>query len=146
MQDRFKDSLGILILRLGCGWFIFVWAVNKILVPQQYQQLARHFDKVDVGLATVYAIASVQIAICLCVFVGWQRLYTYGLLFAMHAYTVYRQFPKYIDPFEINERGFPVNRNVVVSLCALFAMLALWLLHHRDHWSVDDWLKRRKAA
>jgi len=51
-----------------------------------------------------------------------------------------RQLPQYLDPFEINDNGFPVNRNVTIALCAFLAMVALWLLRHRDHWSLDELL------
>ena len=141
LENRSQDALALLILRIGCAWFIFVWAVNKFLAPAQYQQLAQHFDKLTLDETQVLVIAAVQVVICLCVFVGWARLYTYALLAAMHGYTVYRQWPKYIDPFEINDNGFPINRNVSVSLCALLAMIALWLLRHRDHWSVDAMIR-----
>lgn len=141
LENRSQDALALLILRAGCAWFIFVWAVNKILTPSQYQQLAQRYDSLSLDETTVLVIAAVQIAICLCVFVGWARLYTYAVLAAMHGYTVFREWPRYIDPFEINGSGFPVNRGVSISLCAFFAMIALWLLRHRDHWSVDAVLR-----
>lgn len=144
LPPHLSESLALVILRCGCAWFIFVWAVNKILAPAQYQQLAKWIDKVDLDITTVMIIAGVQIAICVCVFIGFARVYTYALLAATHAYTVYRQWPKYLDPFEINDKGFPINRNVTVSLCALAAMLALWLLRHRDHWSLDSVLGKRR--
>lgn len=137
LENRAQDALALLILRIGCAWFIFVWAVNKVLSPGQYQQLAQHFDKISLDETQVLLIAAAQIVICVCVFIGWARLYTYGLLAIIHGYTVYREWPKYLNPFEINDNGFPINRSVSVSLCALLAMVALWLLRHRDHWSVD---------
>lgn len=142
MSDKSRDALACLLLRFGLGWFIFVWAVNKILAPQQYQQLARHFDSLDLGQAQVLGIAALQIALCLMVFAGWKRIFSYAGLFAIHAYTVSRQWEKYIAPFEINEHGFPINRNVTDSLAVLFAMAALWLFRHRDHWSLDMRLRR----
>ena len=48
LQDK-RDGLALLILRLGLAWFIFLWAAHKLITPGQYQQLARHFDKVDVS-------------------------------------------------------------------------------------------------
>lgn len=144
LSPHTTEALALLILRFGCAWFIFVWAVNKLLAPEQYQSLVKWIDKVEIDLTTVMIVACLQVAICLCVFVGFARLYSYAFLAAIHAFSVYRQLPKYLDPFEINDKGFPVNRNVTVSLCALCAMLALWLLRHRDHWSLDAVLKRRR--
>ena len=98
LENRAQDALALLILRVGCAWFIFVWAVNKFLAPAQYQQLAKHFDQISLDETTVLIIAGVQVAICLCVFVGFARLYTYALLAMIHGYSVYRQWPKYLDP------------------------------------------------
>ncbi len=139
-----SEALGLLLLRIGCAWFIFVWAVNKFLAPVQYQKLAKFFDSIDLGLWQVYAIAAVQIVICLLVFAGWARIVSYAALAAMHGFTIFRQWPQYLAPFQINDDGFPVNRNVTVALCAFLAMLALWLLRHRDHWSLDVLLEARR--
>jgi len=65
-----QDGLALLLLRLGLGWFLFVWAVNKILTPGQYQQLVRHFDGVEIGTIQVIAVALVQIVVCLLVIWG----------------------------------------------------------------------------
>ena len=139
-----SEALGLLLLRIGCAWFIFVWAVNKILAPVQYQKLAKFYDSIDLGLWQVYAIAAVQIVICLLVFAGWARIVSYAALAAMHGFTIFRQWPQYLAPFQINDNGFPVNRSVTVALCAFLAMLALWLLRHRDHWSLDVLLGARR--
>jgi len=140
-----SEALALLLLRIGCAWVIFVWAVKKIFAPVQYQKLAKYFDSIDLGLWQVYAIAGVQIVICLLVFAGWTRIVSYAALAAMHGFTIFRQWPQYLAPFEINDDGFPVNRNVTVALCAFLAMLALWLLRHRDHWSLDAVLATRKS-
>ena len=145
-DQSIRDAAALLILRLGCAWFIFVWAANKILAPQQYQQLARHFDKIDLSLTQVYVVAGVQILVCALVFVGYARIVSYGALALMHAFTIFRQWPKYLDPFAISDRGFPINRNATVALCAMAAMIALWLLRHRDHWSLDAWISQRRTA
>ncbi|MBY8975523.1 DoxX family membrane protein [Rhodobacteraceae bacterium NNCM2] len=146
MTDRVREALACLILRVGLGWFIFVWAVNKLLAPAQYQDLANWIDRVDLSLAQVYAVAIIQIIVCICVFIGWQRIVSYGILIVIHGYTIYRQLPRYLDPFEINDKGFPVNRNATDALAVLFAMVALWLLRSRDRWSLDCWLESRRHS
>ena len=53
--------------------------------------------------------------------------------------------PSLIAPFAI-EDGFPTNRNEAIALAALTAFAALWLLRHRDHWSLDAWLEARSRT
>lgn len=140
------DGLALLVLRVGLAWFIFVWAVNKVLTPGQYQQLVRHFEKVEIATSQVLIVAGIQIVVCLCAFVGIARILAFGGLLIMHFFTVLRRWEKFLDPFEINERGFPVNRNAVIDLAVLAAMIALILLIRRDHFSLGGWLARHTGV
>lgn len=140
-QDRL-DGLALLILRLGLVWFIFLWAAHKIITPAQYQSLARNIDGVEISLSQVYLAGGVQILLCLMVALGLFRYVSYGSLLVMHFFTVLRRLDGFFDPFAVNERGFPVNRNQVIDLAVLAAFIALVLLIRRDHFSVGGWLAR----
>jgi len=144
MQTR--EALGMAILRIGLAWFLFVWAVNKILAPAQYQKIWGYFYGIDIGANMPYILATAQIAICLAIALGLWRVVTYALGFAMHAVTVAIISPTLIAPFVINNNGFPTNRNQAIALAAFGGFAALWLLRHHDHWSLDAWLKRRKGS
>ncbi len=144
-QDRL-DGMALLVLRLGLAWFMFLWAAHKVITPKQYQNLARHFDGVDVSLAQVYALGGVQIALCVLVVIGVFRYFSYGSLLVMHFFTVTRRWEGFLDPFAVNERGFPVNRNQVIDLAVLGAFIALVLLIRRDHFSIGGWLARHDRA
>ncbi|WP_299725581.1 hypothetical protein [uncultured Tateyamaria sp.] len=137
--------MALLILRLGLAWFIFLWAIHKVITPKQYQGLARHFDGVELDFTTIYAVAAVQILICALVALGALRWISYPALAAMHLFTVLRRWEGFFDPFALNERGFPIHRNQVIDLAVLGAMIALILLIHRDRLSVDAWWKARRA-
>lgn len=143
-HPSWSEPLGMLLLRLGCAWFIFVWAVNKYLAPGQYAFVMKRFDGIEADFTQVYMIATVQVVICIAVFLGYQRTISYGLLAVLHALTIYRVYQALLDPFFISEKGFPKNRNSVNALAIMAAMLALWLLRARDTWSLDVWLKRRR--
>lgn len=140
-QDKL-DGLALLILRLGLAWFIFLWAAHKIITPKQYQNLARHFDGVEVSVGQVMLGGWVQIALCVLVALGVLRYLSYGSLLVMHVFTVTRRWEGFVDPFALNDRGFPVNRNQVIDLAVLGAFIALVLLIRRDHFSVGGWLAR----
>ena len=140
------DGVALLVLRLGLAWFMFLWAAHKVITPKQYQNLARHFDGVDVSLAQVYALGGVQIALCVLVVIGVFRYFSYGSLLMMHFFTVTRRWEGFLDPFVVNDRGFPVNRNQVIDLAVLGAFIALVLLIRRDHFSIGGWLARHDRA
>ncbi len=140
-QDKL-DGLALLILRLGLAWFIFLWAAHKIITPGQYQNLARNFDGVEVSVGQVMLGGWVQIALCALVALGVLRYLSYGSLLVMHVFTVTRRWEGFVDPFALNDRGFPVNRNQVIDLAVLGAFIALVLLIRRDHFSVGGWLAR----
>ena len=145
-NNDWKDGAALLIMRLGLAWFIFLWAAHKIITPKQYQNLARHFDGVDVSFAQIYGMAAFQIAVCVLVALGMFRLFSYSALLVMHFFTVTRRWEKFFDPFALSEKGFPINRNAVIDIAVLGAMIALILLVRRDHWSIGGWIERRQGV
>ena len=145
-NDDWRDGAPTLVLRLGLAWFIFLWAAHKIITPKQYQNLARHFDGVDISFAQIYGMAAFQIAVCVLVALGLFRLFSYSALLIMHFFTVTRRWEKFFDPFALSEKGFPINRNAVIDLAVLGAMIALILLIRRDSLSLGAWIGRRRGA
>ncbi|MBT3307765.1 MAG: hypothetical protein HN377_14970 [Alphaproteobacteria bacterium] len=137
------DGLALLILRIGLIWFIFLWAIHKIIAPVQYQNLARYFDGVDISLLQVHGLGAVQILICVLALLGIFRHFSYGALALMHLFTVSRRWEGIFDPFSVNDDGFPVNRNQVIDLAVLGAFIALILLIHRDHFSLSAWFRSK---
>ncbi len=139
------ESLGMVLLRLGLAWFLFVWAVNKILAPEQYTKLWGYFHGIDIGPTAPYVMGGLQIVVCLAIALGFWRTISYGLGFAMHAVTTAVIFSDLIAPFAI-KNGFPTNRNQAIALAAFGAFAALWLLRKRDFWSLDVWLAKRRRG
>ncbi len=144
MSTATREALGMLLLRWGCAWFIFVWAINKFTAPGQYAWLVGQFDKITIDVAQVYAIGAVQTLVCILVFLGLWRGASYAALALIHGFTLWRIWPRLIDPFDVNDKGFPVNRNSAIALGIFMAMVALWMLRDRDRWSLDAWRKRRR--
>ncbi len=145
MTADHREALAVLILRIGLAWFLFVWAVNKILAPAQYERIWGSFHGLEIGSILPIVMGGLQIVICLAMALGLWRVVSYALGFVMHAVTVAVILPKLIDPFVINENGFPVNRNSSIALAALAGFAALWLLRNRDLWSLDVWIARRRS-
>ena len=145
-EPKWTESLGMLLLRLGCAWFIFVWGVAKFTAPKQYQFILKRFDGVEVAIDMVPLIGAAQVLICALVFLGLFRTFSYAALAAIHGFTITRIWERLIDPFVVNDKGFPANRNSSIALAVFLAMVALWLLRERDQWSIDGWLRRRRSA
>lgn len=141
-QDK-RDATALVVLRLGLAWFMFLWAAHKVITPKQYQSLARNFDGVDLSIAQIYAAGGNQIAICVLVAFGLFRYASYGALAVMHFYTITRRWEGFFDPFAVNGKGFPINRNQVIDLAVMAAFVALLLMVARDHWSIGGWLRRK---
>ncbi|MGB7242304.1 MAG: hypothetical protein WBC93_09495 [Sulfitobacter sp.] len=141
-----RDALALFILRLGLTWFIFLWAIHKVITPKQYQFLAKHFDGVDISITQIYLIAGVQIFICALAALGAFRIFSYGTLAIMHLFTITRRWEGFFDPFAVNAKGFPIHRNQVIDLAVMAAFIALILLIHRDHFSVGGWLRRHTGV
>ncbi len=144
-QDR-RDAAALLILRLGLAWFMFLWAAHKVITPGQYQFLAKHFDGVELSFRQIYLAGGIQIGLCVLAALGIFRLGSYGALAAMHFYTLTRRWEGFLDPFALNDKGFPVNRNQVIDLAVMAAFIALLLMIARDHWSIGGALRRRIGA
>lgn len=138
-----RDALAILLLRLGLGWFLLVWAVNKILAPGQYVKIWDYFHGISIGADMPYYMGAAQIVLALAIMLGLFRTVSYALGFVAHGVTVAVVLPSLLAPFVI-ENGFPVNRNQSVALAALAGFAALWLLRHRDAWSLDAFLAARR--
>jgi len=143
MTEQTREALALLVLRLGLAWFLLVWAIDKILAPQQYVKLWAYFHGIDIGATMPYLMGGAQIVISVAMMLGLWRVVSYALGFAMHAVTVAVIFPDLIAPFVI-KNGFPVNRNQAIAVAALAGFAALWLLRHRDHWALDRLLTRNR--
>lgn len=139
-----RDAIALLILRLGLIWFLFVWAVNKIIEPGQYARIWGYFHGIDIGATMPFYMGTAQTIICVVAALRLWRSLSYGLLFLMHLVTVIVIAPSLIAPFVI-EDGYPANRNHSIAIAALAGFAALWLLRQRDHFSLDAWWHRRKA-
>ncbi len=138
------EPLGLLILRLGLGWFLLVWAVNKLLAPGQYAKIWGYFHGIgiDTSIATIMGVG--QIVLVAFLFLGLFRPITYALAFLTHTVTIVVIAGPLLAPFVI-KNGYPTNRNQSIALAAWAGFAALFFLRRQDRWSLDAWIKRRRA-
>ena len=84
IKNDWRDGAGLFILRAGLVWFIFLWAIHKVITPKQYQQLAKWIDGVDVSFAQIYGMAAIQLLVCALAIIGIFRYFSYSALLVMH--------------------------------------------------------------
>lgn len=136
-REERRDALALLILRCALAWFLFVWAVNKLLEPQQYAGVWANIHGIPIGPFVPYVFGSAQILVCLMIFAGYKRGVSYGL--AMHGVTVALILPSILLPFAGLSEDYILARLRTDTVPILAGFVALLLMRHRDHWSLDVW-------
>ena len=144
LSREMRASAALLALRIGCGYFLLVWGVNKLLVPGQSEKIYSYFYGIETGPELPIWLGIGEIIVAAAIILGLLRPVSYAIGLAIHGTTVAIIAPKLFDPFLI-ENAYPTNRGMSVSLAALGAFIALYLMRDHDKWSVDV-LRRRFRA
>ena len=147
-------ATALLILRLGIGAFLFVWASLKFLRPEWMQNVFRNTyqlawvtrENIDT-LSLV--VGTAQMLLVLLFVLGLWRTLTYGAVTLMHATGIVGALltgnllfkgglVKAVSTgtFAIGYTQFPANL-LWTSVTTLAALVALFLLRHADRWTID---------
>ncbi|MBA2564330.1 MAG: hypothetical protein H0V09_02750 [Gemmatimonadetes bacterium] len=122
----------LLVLRFTLGLFLLQWGVEKFVVPQNTVAIWGHFYGLGVSQSLGYLFGAVEIAIAGCLFLGVFRTVAYGAALALHAVSVLVSWRQLVDPW-----GDPANHLFIASVPVLGALIALFLLRHRDRGLLD---------
>lgn len=137
-------ALALLLLRLGLGYFLLVWSVNKFLAPKQTVAIWGYFYDIDISAWLPQLFGAGEAIVAVAIIAGLARRFSYGAGLLIHGVTVVVIFERLAAPFVI-EDGFPVNRNLSVAVPVLMAFAAIYLMRARDTWSLDHWIAYRGA-
>jgi uncharacterized membrane protein YphA (DoxX/SURF4 family) len=116
-----------LALRITLGLFLLQWGVEKFVMPQSNVAIWSYFYGVSIAPALGYVFGAIEIAIVLCLFLGWFRTIAYGAAMGLHAVTVLVSWRQLLQPW-----ADPVNHLFIASVPVLGALIALFLLRHWD--------------
>ena len=135
MQFEQRLALGLFLLRLGVFVVMAMWTIDKFINPGHTAAVFEKFYLIP-GLShwAAYGIGAIQAVIVLAFLLGYQKAWSYGLVFAMHSVSTVSSYGRYLDPWETPNLLF------FAAFPMLAAIAALWLL--RDHdtiLSVDAW-------
>lgn len=95
-----RVPLALLFLRLSIFLVLFMWVLDKFIKPDHAAQVFQFFYGVGgLGAVPVYLFGLVQLLIILAFVVGFQKKFTYAVVFAMHAASTLVSYKHYLDPF-----------------------------------------------
>lgn len=157
-------SAALLILRLGIGAFLIVWASLKFLRPEWMGNVFRGtygltWLKKDVGLNfagmefgfvdIAYTVGTLQMVLVILFILGLWRTLTYGAVTIMHGTGIIGALLSggllfkgglikavSTGTFEIGYTAFPANL-LWTSVATLTALIALFILRHHDGFTLD---------
>ena len=141
---RFKGRLStaLLILRLSLGVFLFLWAIEKFILPQTTAEIWASFYKIPISGAIITILAILQTLLAIAFIVGFLRSITYGIALGINAITFISTWRQLFDPWGLAS-GASVNHLFLAGIPVLAGFIALYILHPWDIWSLDNWLKNR---
>lgn len=114
----------LLLLRLGVGLVMLVWAFDKVLNPSHGGAVLESFYGVSgAGELGIRALGVTQGLVVLAFLIGFARTWTYGAVLAMHGTTTLISWSAYLEPLK--------NILFFAAWPMLAACITLFLL--RDH-------------
>ncbi|MDA3869304.1 MAG: hypothetical protein PF589_05030 [Gammaproteobacteria bacterium] len=117
----------LLFLRLSVFLVMFMWTIDKFINPEHTAGIYESFYYIA-GLETalVYAIGTVEIILLLMFLAGYKKLYSYGIVLAIHAISTLSSFKQYLAPFD------GANLLFFAAWPMLAACLTLFMLRDED--------------
>ena len=110
MSFELRLAFSLFGLRLGVFIVMFVWTIDKFINPEH---TAKIFDKFyDIpGLTNwmSYTIGGIQALILLAFAVGFQKHWSYGLVFIMHFISTVSSYQRYLDPWTAPQTYFSMR-------------------------------------
>ena len=125
-QNR-RLQWSLLLMRLSIFLVMFMWTIDKFINPEHAGKVYEKFYHIA-GLESVamYAIGALEIVILLLFLAGYNKKYTYGAVFILHAVSTFSSFKQYLAPFE------GPNLLFFAALPMLAACFTLFLLRDQD--------------
>ena len=143
LVSRTRLAVALLVLRLGAGAFLVVWASLKFLRPEWMVNVFRG----TYGIASAspdwaYAVGAAQMTLVALFVIGLGRRIVYPAVVLMHATGVVGAA---LSGALWNFTNYPQNL-LWTSVAALGALVALALVWRADTISVGGWLAARRPA
>jgi putative oxidoreductase len=128
-----REEIALLLLRIGLGFFLFVWGCDKFAEPGAAVRIFHVFYKIPIAAHAAYAMGGIEALLSILLIAGAWKEYTYGGGLALHAISTAASWRQLTSPFSRGHHLF------VAAIPVLMALLALYLLRDRDTlWALDN--------
>lgn len=98
-QDRTATAL--LTLRLSVFVVMLVWTLDKFINPEHAARVYEMFYFIPgVGETALVVIGAAEMLLIVAFVIGWQKRWTYGAVFLLHAVSTLSSYKQYLAPFE----------------------------------------------
>lgn len=118
-------ALPLLILRLATGYFMLLWAIEKLIKPEGAVGIFGYFYGMEISTNISVALGIVQTIIVICFLVGFMRRLSYGLVLLMHAVSTLATWKHLVDPFGLYLLESPQH----LFFAAVPVLAGTWLLY-----------------
>lgn len=101
MSAYHRTATSLLMLRLSVFLVMLVWTVDKIVNPIHAARVYEYFYFIPGLGETAFTVIGIAELLLLAAFiVGWQKRWTYGAVFGLHAISTLSSYQQYLSPFE----------------------------------------------
>jgi len=138
------ERIALGILRVSLAAFLLLWGVEKFVVPDATVRIWGAFYGVGVGRPVVPLVGVLEAALAIAIGLGLWRGVSYALGTIVHGISVVSTWRQLTDPWGLLSGG-PPNHLFLAGVPVLAGFIALYLLRGRDTWTLDEWLRRRRA-
>ena len=159
MELSKRLNIALLVMRLGIGAFLLVWASLKFFRPEWMVNVFRNtYGLGFVAADYAYVVGTLQLCVVLLFIVGLWRTPVYGFVTIMHGTGVVGSLLNgsvlfkgglikalSTGVFEIGYTRFPANL-LWTSVATLAALIALFMLRHDDGFTVDGFRNRKAVS
>jgi hypothetical protein len=136
MEAKGRLPLTLFLLRGGVFLVMFVWTIDKFVRPGHAASVFESFYFLSgLGAGVMYAVGALELVLIAGFVIGFQKRFTYGLVFLLHGISTLSSFKLYLAPFEGGNLLFFAAWPMLAACFALYALRdqdTLWTIGVRS--------------
>jgi uncharacterized membrane protein YphA (DoxX/SURF4 family) len=120
-----RTGLALLILRVGLGFFLLLWSIDKLVAPENTVRIFERFYFIPINATLAQVTGLAELLLSVCIILGFRKTISYGLGMALHAVSTISTYDQLLSPFG-------KNHLFIAGLPVLAAFVTLFLLRKQD--------------